>query len=101
MNDRLELDSVFREILKSGNVYFQPPESIKMKYTCIRYKLNNIAMEYANNNPYKTDKSFIGTVISKDPECRIIDEVLKLPKCRFDRFYTADNLNHWVFIINL
>lgn len=101
MKDRLELDEKFREILGSGNVYFQPPESVKMKYNCIRYKVNTIDSVYANNNPYKHDNGYIGTVISPDPECKIIEKILKLPKCRFDRFYTADNLNHWVFIIYL
>lgn len=101
MKDRLELDSKFREILGSGNVYFQPPKSIKMNYNCIRYKLNRLDIDYANNNSYKHDTGYIGTVISPDPECEIINKILELPKCRFDRFYTADNLNHWVFIIYL
>ena len=101
MKDRLELDTKFREILGNGNVYFQPPESVKMNYDCIRYKLSRINSIYANNNPYKNTKGYIGIVISKDPECKIIDEILKLPKTVFDRFYVADNLNHWVFIIYL
>ena len=101
MKDRFELDAKFREILGTSNVYFQPPESVKMKYDCIRYKLNRINVDYAGNLPYRHRKGYIGTVISPDPDCTIINEILKLPKCTFDRFYTADNLNHWVFIIYL
>ena len=30
MAPRLELDQILRDILGSANVYFQPPESVKM-----------------------------------------------------------------------
>ena len=33
MASRLELQSKFEELLGSRNVYYQPPESIKMSYT--------------------------------------------------------------------
>lgn len=96
---RIEIDNLFREILESTNVYFQPPESVKMKYPCIRYRLNDYNSDFANNKPYKHEKSYIGTIISKNADSDLIEKVLKLEKCHFDRFYTADNLYHWVFII--
>ncbi len=101
MKNRIELDNKFREILNSTNVYFQPPESVKMQYPCIRYRVNDYGTGYADNLPYKIEKSFMGTIITKNADSDIIEKILKLPKCRFDRFYTADNLYHWVFIIYL
>ena len=101
MKNRIELDNEFRRILGSSNVYFQPPESIKMKYPCIRYKLNRIDTDYSNNGSYNLNPSYTGAVISKNPDDSIINDILKLSKSRFDRFYVADGLNHWVFIIYL
>ena len=37
---RVELNSLFKKIVP--NVYFQPPENIKMKYPCIRYEFSNL-----------------------------------------------------------
>ena len=96
---RIEIDNLFREILGSTNVYFQPPESVKMQYPCIRYRLNDYTSDFANNQPYNHEKSYMGTIISKNADSDLIEKILKLPKVRFDRFYTADNLYHWVFII--
>lgn len=101
MRDRIELDNKFREILGSSNVYFQPPESIKMQYPCIRYELDRFNSIYANDNCYNLDELIIGTYISKNPDDETIKTILNMPKCRFDRFYTFENLNHWVFLIHL
>ena len=42
MRNRLDLQKIFEDILGSKNVYFQPPESLKMKYPAIRYSLDDI-----------------------------------------------------------
>ena len=42
LNDRLALHELLCEKLGSRNVYFQPPESIKMKYPAIVYSRNRI-----------------------------------------------------------
>jgi hypothetical protein len=36
-------------------------------------------------------------VIDPDPDSPIVDAVAELPLCTYDRFFTADNLNHDVF----
>lgn len=99
MKTRIDLDNNFRKILGSTNVYYNPPENLKMKYPCIRYKLNSIENIFANNVPYLGDKGYSGLVISKDPDCDIIDKVLELPKSNFNNFYIADGLCHWAFLI--
>ena len=38
MKTRYELHEFLCEILGSRNVYFQPPESVKMKYPAIVYE---------------------------------------------------------------
>ena len=91
------LDDIFRTI--ASNVYFQPPESIKMKYPCIIYELDDYVKLYANNKTYNLTKRYSVTVVDKNPDSDIKDLVAELPLCRFIRSYMADNLNHYVFEI--
>jgi len=96
---RLELDAILREALGSNNVYFQPPSTVKMKYPAIRYSLSNISTSPANNKKYIAQKQYTLTLIAKDPDISAVETLIRLPMCHFDRFYTADNLNHWTFSV--
>lgn len=100
MGSRLELDKLIRQILGSANVYFQPPESVKLKYPCVIYHQDDGRPEYANNGMYKFMKSYTVTVIDGNPDSEIPDRMREqLPYCRPGRWYAADNLNHWPFTI--
>lgn len=94
---RLELHAKFKEL--TPNVYFQAPPSVKMHYPAIRYNLYNVDVTRADNKPYLTDKAYQVYVIDADPDSEIVDKLLTWPYCRLNRTYTADNLNHFVFII--
>lgn len=96
---RLELHEVLCDILGSRNVYFQPPESLKLKYPCIVYDLSDIPTEKANNGTYLKYKRYTVTVIDEDPDSEIPEKVLALPYCSFDRPYKSDNLNHSVLTL--
>ncbi len=99
MGSRLKLQSELEKILGSRNVYFQPPSSLKIKYPAIVYSRNSIDNNFANNSVYKQDMSYMLTVIYTDPDSEIPINISKMKKCRFDRHYTADNLNHDVFTL--
>ena len=99
MNTRLELHELLCEVLGSRNVYFQAPDSQKMKYPAIRYTRDDILTEQANNNPYIQSTAYQLIVIDEDPDSEVVERVKQLPKCRFERHYAADNLNHDVFIL--
>lgn len=99
MASRLELQSKLEELLGSENVYYQPPESIKMVYDAIRYSKKNIMSTFANNNMYSKRDCYEVIVIARRPDPEVVDKLLTLPYCSFDRFYVADNLNHYVFTI--
>lgn len=99
MNDRLKLHETLCDILGSRNVYFQIPESIKMKYPAIRYSRTNIKNDHADNNVYKQSNAYQIIVIDEDPDSEIPEKISLLPMCRFDRHYVSDNLNHDVFLI--
>lgn len=97
MNDRLALHELLCEKLGSRNVYFQPPESVKMKYPAIRYSRNRIENTSADNIVYKQAVSYTITVIDRDPDSVIVERVSTIPHIMYDRSYIADNLNHDVF----
>lgn len=99
MRTRTELSVKLREILGSDNVYFQPPSSKKMSYPCIRYELNDIPTGRGDNIHYKTDTFYKVTYIDASPTSNVVKKLMELPDCSFDRFYYADNLNHYVYNI--
>lgn len=99
MHNRANLQDMLESILGSRNVYYQPPASIQMKYPAIVYSRNRIENKHANNIPYVQSNSYEITVIDKRPDSNVIFELSKLPKCRHDRHYISDNLNHDVFTL--
>lgn len=97
MSSRLDL----HEILKgfTNNVYYQPPSTIKMKYPAIVYARESIENTFANDSVYAQSHFYQITVIDEDPDSGIVKGISRLPKCRYNRHYTSDNLNHDVFTI--
>ncbi len=96
MDRRLALQTVLETLLGSRNVYFQPPESIIMKYPCIVYKRSRIASRYANNRAYLNRVGYLVTVIDPAPNNETVKDLLTLPLCSYDREYVSANLNHTV-----
>lgn len=66
MSKRVELGKKLKEILGSDNVYFQPPDNLKMSYPCIRYRLEGGNAEYADNVPYRFSRQYELVFICKD-----------------------------------
>lgn len=95
--NRLELQAELEQLCP--HVYFQPPRSTLMEYPAIRYERENIFNRHADNLPYHLAHMYQITVIDWDPDSEIVEAVAKLPRCRFERHYTADDLNHDVFTI--
>lgn len=97
---RLELQTKFEELLGSKNVYFQPPESVKMNYPCIRYSLSRIDTRKASNKKYTIDKAYDVTYICKDPDNTLKERILEeFDYIAFARHYKAENLNHYVYTL--
>lgn len=80
-------------------VYYQPPESVKLRYPCIIYKLSGDRAIYADDAKYHQLKRYQIMVIDRNPDSQIPDLVADLPYCRFDRAYQADNLHHFIYDI--
>lgn len=99
MGTRLELQSKLESLLGSENVYYQPPESVKMAYPAIRYEKNNIRSGFANDAAYFKLTRYQITVMDSRPDNPVINKLLELPYCSFDRHYATDNLNHDVLTL--
>lgn len=99
MKSRLELQSKLEESLGSRNVYYQPPESLKMEYPAIRYSRVDIEGNYANNSKYSCFNKYEIIVISKKPDHEVIQRILTYPLSSFERHYVSDNLNHDVITL--
>lgn len=99
MGNRLELQTRLEDILASRNCYFQPPTSVQLRYPAIIYSLGGVDTRHANDKLYKSLKRYELVLIDKNPDSELFDKILDLSYCYFDRFYTADNLNHWVFTL--
>ena len=97
MAPRLQLQSLLEGLLGSDAVYFQPPATVGLIYPCIIYKRDFAQTDFADNKPYSRKLRYQVTVIDKNPDSDLPEKVAALPMCIFDRFYTADNLNHDVF----
>lgn len=100
MKTRLELHEELCALLGSRNVYFQPPESVKIKYPAIVYSLEAPESQHADNRTYLRFKRYKVLVIAKDPEFSLGDTLQDhFPQCRAERPYPSNNLNHWPFTL--
>lgn len=97
--NRTQLQTLLESLTGVTKVYFQPPTNVNLQYPCIIYKKDSSITNFANNNPYSYDMGYQLTVIDRDPDSKIHEQVASLPMCTFDRHFTADNLNHDVFTL--
>lgn len=93
--DREDLQDILETIV--DNVYFQPPESVKLVYPCIVYSRSSINTKFANDLPYKTKTRYSVTLIDKNPDSIYVVELAGLPMCTHERHFRKDNLNHDIF----
>ena len=93
------MQTTLEEMLGNRNVYYQPPENLKMNYPAIRYTKSKIDSNYADDRTYKNMTRYELIVIDKNPDNPVIDKLLELPYCSFERHYKSDNLNHDVLTL--
>lgn len=97
---RAELDDKLIEILGSGHVYFDPPESVKLSYPCIVYERSAGDTDFANNMPYRFQMRYTLTVISRHADEPINAKLaMSLPSILYNRHFVTDGLHHDVFSI--
>lgn len=96
---RVELDRILRSTLGSSNVYFDPPESFKLRYPCIVYSLAGHSEVFADDSQYYGMKRYTLDYITQDADDPMADTLDELRYCRLNRPYTADGLFHFAYEI--
>lgn len=103
MNDeerRLELQSILATIKGVRRAYFQPPSDHNMVYPCIRYSYIGDEHIRADDKRYMYRRQYTLVLITKDPTTDIPSRLLDtFEHITFDRSYSAENLNHYVFTL--
>lgn len=94
MGTRIELQMLLENLLGSKNVYYQPPETLKINYPAIIYSKNSIDKKNADDKGYRLTTRYDLTVVDRRPDNPVILKLLELPYCSYDRPYQSDNLHH-------
>ena len=97
---RLALHEKLVDILGSDNVYYQPPENVKLSYPCIIYELAAGSNHFADNRSYMYHDCYTIKYINRDPDTDMPDRFRETFTyiSRGSR-YKADNLYHDIFTI--
>lgn len=96
---RLELHTLLKGIPSVKDAYYQPPENLKLEFPCILYRKDSENTRYANNDKYLNKNRYLITIIDRSPESSIPEGLKIFPYCSFNRQYTKDNLNHYVYTL--
>ena len=97
-NKRLTLNQILCDLLGSNNVYFQPPENVRMGYPCIVYSRQNADSKFANNKTYISNMRYQVSYIDTNPDSDFhIKMITTFPMCTYVNHFVADNLNHEIF----
>lgn len=99
MGSRLNLQTELEELLGSRNVYYQPPTSTQITYDAIVYNKTKPKRNFANDKAYLHRPCYEIIVISRRPDNPVIDKLLALPYCSWDRHYESNNLHHDVLTL--
>lgn len=94
MGTRLDLQVFLETLLGSTNVYYQPPETLKINYPAIIYSKSRIDTKKADDSTYLKNTRYNIIVADKMPDNPVIDKLLSLPYCSYDRHYISNKLNH-------
>lgn len=100
MTDRMILQKKLCSILGTNNVYFEPPENIKLNYPCFIYFSGSPFTSSANNKLYLFTNSYNVTYIDINP----CTDIIKIMLSNFDYITTGssfvnDGLHHYTFDI--
>lgn len=94
---RSRLDLHTELVAVTDNVYFQPPANVTMEFPCIVYQRDFSYVDFADDIPYKECKRYQLTVIDRNPDSILPDEIETMRYCAFSRFLVAEDLNHFIF----
>ena len=99
---RLEVQTYLEELLGSKNVYYNPPESIKLEYPCIVYHLQDLDSTAADNSPYvRFDRYSITYIYRSESDSDFSRKLAETSGFLHDRNFKMDNLRHDAFTLTV
>ena len=101
MRSRHSLHDILVEIVGNDNVYYQPPESKKLKYPAIVYKLDRIKKITADNKWYCIRPTYQATLIYRESDSPLPMKMAMLDRCTHVSHFASDNLYHDVYSIEI
>lgn len=100
MRSRADLHNELVTLLGSNNVYYQPPETIKINYPCIVYERHDIHNTHADNDAYIDPIKYRVTIIDSKADSPLINKMIHFGhNVRFVRHFATQGLNHDIFDI--
>lgn len=100
MAERLQLQKDLVNLLGSKNVYYDPPETIKLQYPCFIYQSDIPYDVKANNRSYMYVKRYSVTYIDTNPDNDMTKRILTtFGHASAGNPYTSDGLHHYPFDI--
>lgn len=96
MASRLKLQAILEEILNSDQVFFQPPENVKMIYPAIVYNLDYVLGEHADNHPYRLTNRYELTLLERKADSDYLDKLLRISGASYTRYFAANSLHHHI-----
>ena len=94
-----DLHKILVDLMGADHVYFQPPESVKMVYPCIRFSEEGYDIKKANDKTYIKNTRYQIVVITKTPNPEVLDKIIDLPFCGPGPAYKASGLYHYTFTL--
>lgn len=98
---QLMLEDFQKALGEKPNVYFQPPDSVKMSYPCFIYSYSDVTILYSDSGAYLKSEEYIVKYITKKADPKMFDALLRLNSFRFDRHYIGDGLHHYSFVLSV
>jgi hypothetical protein len=97
---RYELQRKLEECLGSSNVYFNPPEGLKISYPCIVYTRSRKSIKRADDKAYTTRTGYDVTLIQRDPDSTLVDSIFdNFTYIQYNRTFVTENLYHDVYLL--
>lgn len=94
---RVRLHHYLENVLGSNKVYFQPPESVKMQYPCIRYNLAKVPVIHADDKVYLTNPKYVIVYITTQPDDDMRYTLVNSLGVPIIQTYAKDGLYHYIY----
>lgn len=96
MARRTKLLREIKQVVNGPNVYFQPPESVKLTYPCVICSFDDIVSIYADDKCYQKFNRYRLLVVDKNPDSKFPDLITDhFSYASPGRPYISDGLYHF------